>query len=100
ARFGTVCDVQGVTAGTQSAAKCIGYLTKYLTKSVSECHTPDTDAQTAHVDRMAAALRFEPCSERCANWLLYGIQPKDAKPNLTPGRCSGKGHKHAPAGVV
>ena len=28
----------------------------------------------------------------CANWLRYGIQPKNARPGLVPGRCKGKAH--------
>jgi hypothetical protein len=42
---------------------------------------------------MADALRFEPCSPGCPNWLRYGLQPKGAKPGMTPGRCHGKAHK-------
>jgi hypothetical protein len=26
------------------------------------------------------------------NWLRYGIQPKNARPGLAPGRCKGKAH--------
>ena len=33
-----------------------------------------------------------PCSPRCANWLRYGIQPKNARPGLTPGARKGKAH--------
>ena len=28
----------------------------------------------------------------CANWLRYGIQPKNARPGLVPGCCKGKAH--------
>ncbi|WP_369011155.1 replication initiator [Streptosporangium carneum] len=42
---------------------------------------------------MVEALRYEPCSPTCANWLRYGIQPKDAKAGMTPGRCRSKAHK-------
>jgi len=42
--------------------------------------------------RLAEALRYQPCSPRCANWLRYGIQPKNARPGLAPGRCKGKAH--------
>ena len=42
--------------------------------------------------RLAEALRFQPCSPPCANWLRYGIQPKNARPGLAPGRCKGKAH--------
>jgi hypothetical protein len=49
-------------------------------------------APTSCADRLAGALRFEPCSPRCANWLRYGIQPKNARPGLVPGACEGKAH--------
>ena len=59
-----------------------------------------TDAQHAHVDRLADALRFEPCSPRCANWLRYGIQPKNARPGLRPRRCKGKAHRREHLGYA
>jgi hypothetical protein len=92
ARFGVRFDAQGVLAGSKDASQCIGYLTKYLTKQVGDCHKADTDAGRAHVARLAEALRFQPCSPRCANWLRYGIQPKGSRPGLVPGRCKGKAH--------
>jgi hypothetical protein len=92
ARFGVRFDAQGVLARSKDAARCIGYLTKYLTKQVSDCHQADTDPQRAHAARLAEALRFQPCSPTCANWLRYGIQPKNARPGLIPGCCKGKAH--------
>ena len=92
ARFGERFDAQGVLAGSKDAARCIGYLTKYLTKQVADCHRAASEAQRAHVGRLAEALRFEPCSPRCANWLRYGIQPKNPRPGLIPGACKGKAH--------
>jgi hypothetical protein len=92
ARFGERFKAAGVLAGSKDAARCIGYLTKYLTKQLGDCHQADTDAQRAHAARLADALRFEPCSPTCANWLRYGIQPKNARPGLAPGRCKGKAH--------
>jgi hypothetical protein len=77
ARFGPKFYAEGVLAGSKDAARCIGYMTKYITKHVADCHQADTDAQQAHTDRLADALRFEPCSPTCANWLRYGVQPKN-----------------------
>ena len=91
ARFGARFDAQGVLAGSKDASRCIGYLTKYLTKHVGDCHQAATDAQAAHAARLADALRYEPCSPTCANWLRYGIQPKNARPGLRPGCLQGQG---------
>jgi len=93
-RFGAKFDAQGVLAGSKDASRCIGYLTKYLTKQLGDCHHPDSDGQREHVERLADALRYEPCSPTCANWLRYGIQPKNPRPGLVPGQCKGKAHLH------
>jgi hypothetical protein len=66
---------------------------QYLTKHVADCHQAQTDAQRAHVERLTDALQYEPCSPRCANWLRHGVQPKNARPGLTPGACKGKAHR-------
>ncbi|MBC8094156.1 MAG: replication initiation protein [Pseudonocardia sp.] len=100
ARFGVQVDVQGVIAGTDRAARCIGYLAKYLTKSTAECHQPATEWQRAHVDRLTDALRYEPCSPRCANWLIYGVQPLGVRAGLHPGRCPGKAHRRQTLGIA
>ena len=100
ARFGERFDAQGVLAGSKDAARCVGYLTKYLTKQVSDCHQATTDTQRAHVDQLAQALRFEPCSPRCASWLRYGVQPKNARPGLVPGGCKGKAHRREHLGYA
>jgi len=97
-RFGPQIRADGVTAHSATAGKLIGYLTKYLTKSLDGCHAVETDRQRAHVDRLAAALRYEPCSPTCANWLLHGIAPKNARPGLAPGRCKGKTHRRETLG--
>jgi hypothetical protein len=111
-RFGAQVDAEGVLAGTPQADKCIGYLVKYLTKSLGEdltANTTDGDETgqpanthrdharaarwTAHRDRLVDALRYEPCSPTCPNWLRYGVQPKSPKPHQRPGTCRGKAHK-------
>src|SRR4051794_14206818 len=46
---------------------------------MSETHGDAASAtaqERAHVDRLHAALREEPCCPGCANWLRYGIQPR------------------------
>jgi Replication initiator protein, pSAM2 len=92
ARFGDRFDAQGVLAGSKDAARCVGYLTKYLTKQVGDCHPARTGAEHDHAARLAEALRYQPCSPTCANWLRYGIQPKGARPGQASGACKGKAH--------
>jgi hypothetical protein len=93
ARFGPKFDAQGVLAGSRDSARCIGYLTKYLTKHVADCHQ-------AHTGRLADTLRYEPCSPTCANWLRYGVQPKSPREGLRPGRCTGKAHRREHLGYA
>jgi len=94
-RLGSQVDVKGILAGSKDADRTIGYLTKYLAKSMS---APMGDGQesgspaAAHHDRLAAEVRWLPCTPRCGNWLRYGIQPKDAGPGLRPGCCPSKAH--------
>jgi hypothetical protein len=100
ARFGQRFDAQGVIAGSRDANRCIGYLTKYLTKHVADCHQAQTPDQHEHAGRLADAVRFEPCSPTCANWLGYGVQPKNARPGLRPGHCKGKAHRREHLGYA
>ena len=79
-------------AGSPQAARCIGYLTKYLTKQIGTCHTATIGPESDHSARLAETLRWQPCSPGCANWLRYGIQPKNARPDQAPGACKGKAH--------
>ncbi|WP_433610339.1 replication initiator [Dactylosporangium sp. CA-139114] len=99
ARFGAQVHAEGVLGGTPQADRLIGYLTKYLTKSVDTCHAMTTDRQTAHLERFWAELRYTPCSPRCANWLRYGVQPKNARPNQSAGRCKAKVHQRTTLGM-
>jgi hypothetical protein len=102
-RFGTQVHVKGILGGTEEAGRHIGYLTKYLTKSVSQAaglgkHA--SEAQREHIRRLHAELQTTPCSPRCPVWLLYGIQPKGARHSMTPGRCKGSAHKIEHLGIA
>ena len=104
ARFGQRFDAQGVLAGSKDASRCIGYLTKYLTNHVGNCHQATTDAQAAHAARLADALRYEPCSptwrtgsatassprthERACGRDAARAKPTAASTSATPGAAS------------
>nr|WP_308170257.1 replication initiator [Acrocarpospora catenulata] len=93
-RFGTQLDMQGVLGGTPDADQRIKYLSKYLSKSLGEgWDAPPGSANADHVARLVEAVRWEPCSPECANWLRYGVQPKGCKAGLRPGWCRKKAHK-------
>lgn len=97
-RCGTQLDVQGLLSGSPDVDRRIGYVTKYLTKDLDACHEAATDRQRAHLDRLTTALRYEPCSPTCANWLRYGISPRNARPHARPGYCKGKAHRRKTLG--
>jgi hypothetical protein len=102
-RFGTQTHVKGILGGTEEAGRHIGYLTKYLSKSISQAtglNEHATDAQREHAHRLYAELRVTPCSPRCPIWLLYGVQPKGARHSMTPGRCKGKAHQLQHLGIA
>jgi hypothetical protein len=98
-RFGAQVDARGVMPGTEDAERTIRYITKYITKHVSDVHACETDRRKAHLDRLWQQLQLTPCTDRCANWLIYGIQPKGATGKLRPGRCKGKVHQRATLGI-
>ena len=98
ARLGTV-DVKGIEAGTAHADRAIKYATKYITKDLVDQTLVKSDEQREHFDRLRRELAILPCSPRCANWLLYGVQPERARHDLVPGRCAGKVHQRASSGT-
>ncbi|QDP95831.1 replication initiation protein [Microlunatus elymi] len=105
-RFGTQADIRGIIAPSEEADRAIRYLTKYLTKAIAEPLTTDPDEddpvderRDAHIDRLHAELRWLPCSEHCANWLRYGIQPKNPTPGMQAGHCPSKAHDREHLGV-
>jgi hypothetical protein len=113
--FGTQVDVKGVLAGSPEAERAIGYLVKYLVKDLGDDLSEGTDDdaddggelpddvraevkaaqahRADHLARLVDELRYEPCSPTCANWLRYGIQPKNARPGMRPGCCRAKAHR-------
>ncbi|WP_228808424.1 helitron helicase-like domain-containing protein [Nocardia farcinica] len=98
-RFGTQVDVKGILAGTPEADRHIGYLTKYLTKSISEVIEPKSQAAAEHYDRLHAELCKTPCSPRCGLWFRYGVVPKGATAKTVPGVCKGKAHRRETLGL-
>ncbi|MFI9406254.1 replication initiator [Nocardia sp. NPDC052316] len=101
-RFGAQMDrkqITGVAAGTEKAGRTIGYVTKYLVKSIAEIVEPQSDRAAEHYDRLHAQLQHTPCSPRCAVWLTYGIVPQGASDKTVPGRCRGKAHRRDTLGL-
>ncbi len=98
-RFGPQVKAQGVNPGSKDVEQTIGYITKYLTKNSADCHAISVQAQRDHLERLWHQLRRTPCSDRCANWLLYGVQPKNARAKLRPGSCEGRVHQRATLGI-
>jgi hypothetical protein len=101
-RFGDQDNIQGLLAGSPGADRAIGYLCKYLHKDIASTYDDEDDpspARVAHIDRLAEEVRWLPCAPTCANWLRYGVQPKDAGPGLVPGHCAHKAHDRANLGL-
>lgn len=107
-RFGAQLDYKGIVADDDNGkrskvGKAIGYLTKYLGKAIAETYGDDPDqlhpAQLDHMIRLHDQVKILPCSPTCANWLLYGISPKDADGNIVPGACDAKAHDRQHLGV-
>ena len=91
-RFGKQLDIQGIIATEDDADRRVAYLTKYLTKSISDTYGEDelTPAQHRHMHRLHEEVLILPCSPRCWNWLRYGVQPLDPQEGIVPGQCPAK----------
>lgn len=101
-RFGAQVDIKGIVGDSEETRRAVSYLCKYLTKSVAETYADDEapdPAYEAHIDRLHAQVRWLPCSETCANWLRYGVTPKDPTPGLVPGECDSKAHDREHLGL-
>jgi len=92
--FGEQIDSQWFIPGSTRTDRRIGYLCKYLTKSIAEVYDPDemSPRQRRHLRRLHAEVRWLPCSPECPNWLRYAITPKDAEPGMQPGHCPRPAH--------
>lgn len=97
--FGAQVDSRGILGDTQECNRHIGYLTKYLVKSISEVLQPKTFEAAAHYDRLHEELRYTPCSPRCPVWLRYGIVPRGADETTQAGFCKGKAHRRETLGL-
>ena len=94
-RFGSQFDYQGVAPTNRAEVKrTVGYLTKYLTKSIADAYDPGTVSarQREHRSRLAAETKYLPCSPECPNWLRFGIQPDGVEPGMEPGDCGKAAH--------
>lgn len=99
ATFGQQVHSKGILGGTDDSGRHIGYLTKYLTKSLGEIVESSSDRERRHHDRLHAELAVTPCSPRCAVWLLYGIEPLGVTSRTTPGHCKGRAHRRTTLGL-
>ncbi|WP_062971844.1 replication initiator [Nocardia flavorosea] len=91
-------DIRGFVPG-EKANRAVGYVTKYLTKSISDILDTDSDRTRRHYERLHAELQHTPCSPRCPVWLRYGIVPRGATEKTVSGRCKGKAHRRDTLGL-
>jgi hypothetical protein len=93
--FGEQVDAQWFIPESSRTDKRVGYICKYLTKSIAEAYDPDTMSrrQRRHLDRLHREVRWLPCCPECPNWLRYGIQPKNSEPGMRPGSCPRPAHQ-------
>jgi hypothetical protein len=89
ARFGDRFDAQGVLAGSKDAARCIGYLTKYLTKHVGGCHQQRRAGPRRPAGRGAAVPAVLTAVRQLAA-LWHPAQERP--PGQAPGACESKAH--------
>ena len=93
--FGDQVDSQWFIPRSPRTDRRVGYICKYLTKSIAEAYDPDTMSprQRRHLVRLHREVRWLPCCPECPNWLRFGITPKDPEPGMLPGHCPRPAHQ-------
>ena len=83
-------DAQGVIAGSRDANRCIGYLTKYLTKHVADCHqaaaTPSRTTPSGWSRRCGTSRARRRARTGCAT----ASSPRTPGPACAPGTARAK----------
>ena len=101
--FGAQLDIKGLLGGTAVSDRAVRYLCKYLTKSIAETYADEPSgvgaAYERHIMRLHEHVRLLPCSPQCANWIRYGVTPKDPGPGLRPGACASAAHDRENLGL-
>ncbi|MFB8007534.1 replication initiator [Nocardia sp. NPDC056000] len=92
-------DIRGVLGGTEEAGRHISYVTKYLTKAISEILEAPNQRTADHYNRLHDELQRTPCCEQCPVWLRYGIVPQGVTGKTIPGRCRRKAHRRDMLGL-
>ncbi len=102
-RFGAQVDIKGLLGGTEDSDRTVRYLCKYLTKNVADTYADEnadwSNAYERHTTRLHHEVRWLPCAPSCANWLRYGVTPKDPGPGLVPGQCCSPAHDRENLGL-
>ena len=95
--------IHSATATLTTQGRAVGYSVVAALQDPRKdaaCHQPGTGAQADHADRLTEALRYEPCSPGCANWLRYVVEPANPRPGMRPGHCKGKAHRREHLGYA
>ena len=99
--FGSQVHSKGILGGTEEAGRHVGYLTKYLIKTVARRWTRRgaTDAQHRGTpSAYTTNCRSRPVrpGARCG---CHGINPKGTTSTTAPGHCKGRAHRRSTLGL-
>ena len=102
-RFGPQVHVKGILGGTEEAGRHIGYLTKYLTKSVARppgSATTPTDRQREHRRRLRRRAAAHPVLAAVPDLAALRHPAQGPPHRRCPGLCKGKAHKPEHLGIA